>query len=163
MIFCMYEHNQRICILAKRIFHARAIYSLIVCIDCHHDDVINGNIFRVTGHLCGEFTGHRWIPRTKASDAELWCFLWSGPNERLSKQSWGWWFETPLRPLWRHSNDSEKCWIEWVVWPEKQGPVSPVRQCHRNFASGCRTWKIEGWNHVCVVNSLRLHLQWLML
>ena len=34
----------------------------------------NGNIFRVTGPLCGEFTGHRWIPRTKASDAELWCF-----------------------------------------------------------------------------------------
>ena len=30
----------------------------------------NGNIFRVTGPLCGEFTGHRWIPRTKASDAE---------------------------------------------------------------------------------------------
>ena len=37
----------------------------------------NGNIFRVTGHLCGEFTGHRWIPRTRASDAELWCFRWS--------------------------------------------------------------------------------------
>ena len=34
----------------------------------------NGNIFRVTSHLCGEFTGPRWIPRTKASDAELWCF-----------------------------------------------------------------------------------------
>ena len=31
----------------------------------------NGNIFRVTGPLCVEFTGHRWIPRTKASDAEL--------------------------------------------------------------------------------------------
>ena len=31
----------------------------------------NGNIFRVTGHLCGEFTDPRWIPRTKASDAEL--------------------------------------------------------------------------------------------
>ena len=37
----------------------------------------NGNIFRVTGHLCGEFTGPQWIPHTKASDAELWCFLWS--------------------------------------------------------------------------------------
>ena len=37
----------------------------------------NGSIFRVTGHLCGEFTGPRWIPHTKASDAELWCFLWS--------------------------------------------------------------------------------------
>ena len=34
----------------------------------------NGNIFRVTGHLCGEFTGPRWIPHKKASDAELWYF-----------------------------------------------------------------------------------------
>ena len=41
----------------------------------------NGNIFRVTGHLCGEFTGLRWIPRTKASDAELWCFLWAWIND----------------------------------------------------------------------------------
>ena len=31
----------------------------------------NGNIFRVTGHLCGEFTRDRWIPRTKASDSEF--------------------------------------------------------------------------------------------
>ena len=30
----------------------------------------NGNIFRVTGHLCGEFTGRRWISRTKTSEAE---------------------------------------------------------------------------------------------
>ena len=36
----------------------------------------NGNIFCVTGPLCGEFTGHQWIPNTKASDAQLWCFLW---------------------------------------------------------------------------------------
>ena len=33
--------------------------------------------FRVTGHLCGECTGQWWIPLTKASDAELWYFLWS--------------------------------------------------------------------------------------
>ena len=25
-------------------------------------------------------------------------------NKRLSKQSWGWLFETPSRPLWRHCN-----------------------------------------------------------
>ena len=37
----------------------------------------NGNILSVTGHLCGEFTGPRWIPLTKASDAELWCFMFS--------------------------------------------------------------------------------------
>ena len=29
-------------------------------------------------------------------------------NKRLSKQWWGWWFETPSRPLWRHCD-------EW--WP----------------------------------------------
>ena len=40
----------------------------------------NVNIFRVTGHLCGEFNGLRWIPRTKASDAEFWCFLLSVPE-----------------------------------------------------------------------------------
>ena len=27
------------------------------------------------------------------------------PNKRLGKQSWGWWFETPSRPLWRRRND----------------------------------------------------------
>ena len=46
----------------------------------------------------------RWIPRTNASEAELWCFLWSAPNKRLSKQSWGWWFETPSWSLWCHCN-----------------------------------------------------------
>ena len=40
----------------------------------------NGNKFRITGHLCREFAGHRWIPRTKVSDAELWCFLWFVPE-----------------------------------------------------------------------------------
>ena len=25
-------------------------------------------------------------------------------NKRLSNQSWGWWFETPSHPLWRHCN-----------------------------------------------------------
>ena len=43
---------------------------------CVHDMMTssNENIVRVTGPLCGEFTGHRWIPRTKASDAELLLF-----------------------------------------------------------------------------------------
>ena len=40
----------------------------------------NGNIFHVPGVLCGEFTGHLWIPRTQASDAEFLCFLWSAPE-----------------------------------------------------------------------------------
>ena len=35
----------------------------------------NGNIFRVTGPLCGEFTIHQWIPLTKASDVEFDVFF----------------------------------------------------------------------------------------
>ena len=58
----------------------------------------NGNIFRVTGHLCGEFTAQR--PETRAFDV----FFDLHPNKRLSKQWWGWWFETRSCPLWRHRN-----------------------------------------------------------
>ena len=47
----------------------------------------------------------RWIPLTKASGAELGCFLWS--DKWLSKQSWGLWFETPSHFLWRHCNAFE--------------------------------------------------------
>ena len=61
--------------------------------------------FCVTGRLCGEFTGHRRISHTNASDAALWCFHWSALNKRLRKQSWGWWFEPSSCSLWRHCND----------------------------------------------------------
>ena len=50
----------------------------------------NGNIFRVTGPLWGESTGDRWITLKTASDAELWCFLWSAP-EQTTEQT----IETP--------------------------------------------------------------------
>ena len=82
---------------------------------------LNWNIFRVTGPLCGEFAGYRWIPRTKDSDAEPWCFLWSRLNKRLSKQSRCWWSETPSRPLWRHCNEANnRKWkydddVGWLV------------------------------------------------
>ena len=48
----------------------------------------NGNIFHVTGPLCGEFTGHRWIPLMKASEAECWCFLWSAPEKTVEQTIW---------------------------------------------------------------------------
>ena len=43
----------------------------------------NGNIFCVTDPLGGESTSHQWIPLTKASDAELWCFLWCESEETV--------------------------------------------------------------------------------
>ena len=62
----------------------------------------NGTIFRVTGHLCGEFTGHRWIPAQRPVTRSFDVFFDLRLIKRLSKQSRGWWFETPSRPLWRH-------------------------------------------------------------
>ena len=75
----------------------------------------NGNIFRVTGHLCGVLTVHRWIPHTKASDAELWCFFDLLLNKRVGKQWRGWWFEASSRPLWRHCNEEQL--REHETWP----------------------------------------------
>ena len=56
----------------------------------------NENIFRVTGPLCGELTGHWWIPCTVTRSFEVFFDL--RLNKRLSKQSRGWWFATPPRP-----------------------------------------------------------------
>ena len=39
-------------------------------------------------HYCplwGECTGDRWIPLTKSSDADLWCFLWSAPVQTVEQ------------------------------------------------------------------------------
>ena len=46
----------------------------------------------------GEFPAQR--PVTRSFDV---CFDLR-LNKWLSKQSWGWWFETPSLPLWRHCN-----------------------------------------------------------
>ena len=62
----------------------------------------NGNIFHVTGHLCGEFTGQRPVRRSFDVFFDLRL------NKQLSEQSWGWWFETLLRPLLHYCNDFVK-------------------------------------------------------
>ena len=88
----------------KRIFyfilHVRLIPNIQV-VTSNYDTLDRFTWQSVTKSLHLIFTGPRRIPHIKASDAELWCFLWSA---RLSKQSWGWWFETPSCSLWRHCN-----------------------------------------------------------
>ena len=46
----------------------------------------------------GEFLAQRPVARSFDLFFDL------RPNKRLSKQWWGWWFETPSSPLWRHFN-----------------------------------------------------------
>ena len=69
----------------------------------------NGNIFHVTGHLCGnslvtgEFPAQRPEMRSCCD-----VFFDLHLNKWLSKQSWVWWFDTPSSPLWHHCN------ITWI-------------------------------------------------
>ena len=75
-------------------------FFILHCIVKHMMTSSNGNIFRVTDHLCREFTGPVISPHTSFD-----VFFVLRLNKRLSKQSWGSWFETLSHPSWRHRND----------------------------------------------------------
>ena len=45
----------------------------------------NVNILHITGLLWGESTSDRWIPLTKASDRDVWFFLWSAPEQTVEQ------------------------------------------------------------------------------
>ena len=84
----------------------------------------NGNIFRVTGPLCG----HRWIPAQRPVTRSFDVFFHIRLNKRLSKQSRGWWFETLPRPIWRHSNARYWSFVRGIHrghrWIPSQRPVT---------------------------------------
>ena len=60
----------------------------------------NGNISRVTGHLCGEFTGPGEFPAQWPVTQSFNVLF----DLRLNKRSWGWWFEALSWSLWRQCN-----------------------------------------------------------
>ena len=120
----------------------------------------NGNNFRVTGSLCGEFAAPRWIRLTKASDAELWGFLWYVP--------WinGWVNNREAGDLRRHRahydviviycdaniNYSWLILILFPVWYWK----------HRHKIYWVRRWKLSvhmSWIPFCLVGELLLRLK----
>ena len=75
--------------------------------------------------VTGEFPTQRPVTRSFDVYFDL-C-----PNERLSKQSWGWWFETLSRSLWRHRNVNE-------MWSLLTHPKFAGRHIYAS-------WKIK-WN-----------------
>ena len=75
--------------------------------------------------VIGDFTTQRSV--TRSFDV----FLDLRLNKMLSKQSWGWWFETPSWSLWRHCNaiaDTLRCRFEHyrLGSRETQGMVTNV-------------------------------------
>ena len=103
----------------------------------------NGNIFHVTGPLCGEFTGHPWIPLTKASDAVFDVFFDLCLKKRLSKQLLGWWFKTQSYSLWRQCN--EKTMFSLVARFQKvdRTNIGPGILCYVFLESVC-IWVVIG-------------------
>ena len=59
--------------------------------------------------VTGEFPTQR--PVTRSFDV----YFDLRPNERLSKQSWGWWFETLSSPLWRQRNVKPNYYYWWII------------------------------------------------
>ena len=94
----------------RRVFlwsHLKSMISVSCSPVCSHKLMMtssNGNIFRVTGHLCGEFTDPGEFPTQRPVTQSFDVFFDLRLNKRLSKQPWGWWFKTLSRPLWRHRN-----------------------------------------------------------
>ena len=85
-------------------------------IKLYHDDVIKWKNFAALLAFCagnsavtGELPAQ--MPATRSFDV----FFDLRLNERLSEQLFGWWFERPSRPLWRHSNVIEDFFLEALI------------------------------------------------
>ena len=94
------KHNKTVCIFL-------GIYCTCCGLQLHLAMVTssNGNIFRVTAPLCGEFTGPGEFPTQRPVTRSFDVFFDLRLNKRFSKQPWGWWFETLSWSLWRHRNE----------------------------------------------------------
>ena len=79
---------------------------LLYCDTVIHDDVIKWKHFpRNWPFVRGIHRGPGDFPTQRPVTRSFYVFLDLRLNKRLSKQSWGWWFETLSRSLWRHRNE----------------------------------------------------------
>ena len=71
----------------------------------HHDDVIKWKHFPRNWPFVRGIHRSRWTPTQRPVTRCFDVFFDLRLNKRLSKQPWGWWFETPSWSLWRQCND----------------------------------------------------------
>ena len=99
------------------------------CVKCEYMMTSStGNSFRVTGHLCAQ------RPVTRGFDV----FFDLRPDKQLSKQSSGWWFETPSHSLWRHHNEDYMCLCS--------GSVNILRSVENYSFAFHRAWTLNDRN-----------------
>ena len=85
----------------------------------------------------GEFPAQRPVTRSFAIFFDLRL------NKRLSKQSWGWWFETPSRPLWRHRNVYPNLAKEMCVLTSEH--YWPCYELWRRLDVSCVFMSLQRW------------------
>ena len=109
----------------------------------------NGNIFRVTGPLCGEFTGPGEFPTQRPVTRSFDVFFDIRLNKRLSKQPWGWWFETLSWSLWYHCNvlmHWRYCSLALSHW-YKYLSTRSTKCCHKIWSAFDQNQRKPIWNH----------------
>ena len=86
---------------------------------CHQMETFSALLAICAGNspVTGEFPTQR--PVTRSFDV----FFDLRLNKRLSEYSWGWWFETPSRPFWRHCNG----WLPFILHSYAQQLNMPLR------------------------------------
>ena len=98
--------------------------------------------------VTGEFPAHR--PVTRIFDV----FFDLRPKKLLSKQSWGWWFETPSRSLWRHCNAS--CSWQRLLCPNmRQRQVNYLMQSITRYTLAMAARKIITLWIICKCSRLQ--------
>ena len=102
----------------------------------------NENIYRVTGHLCGEFTGPGEFPTQRPVTRSFDVYFDLRPNKWLSKQSWGWWFETLSCSLWRHRNVYKQGISEYVCVCARR-----YTRCKMSYQSKPSTRQTDVYTH----------------
>ena len=106
--------------------------------------------------VTGEFPAQR--PVTRSFDVLFNLRL----NKWLSKQWWGWWFETPPRPLWRHSNvivEKRKeisiyflCFLKWIQRTRVKCFTAHAR-AHDRARGQYPVWRCRNlWRHLGHLN-----------
>ena len=93
--------------------------------------------------VSGEFPAQR--PVTRSFDV----FLDLRLNKRLSKQSWGWWFETPSWSLWRHRNAC-MAWMYMII-VGSGNDLAPVRYQAINCTNGDSLSTVRSPTNFCKI------------
>ena len=103
--------------------------------------------------VIGEFPSQR--PGTRSFDVLFDLRL----NIRLSKQSWGWWFEMLSRPLWRHYNELPKHCLVYNIQFQFQFKSSLLPYCCIwNTKSTKDKWKLQQNDTTCLLHVMKFEL-----